>query len=208
MPPVAPPLESAAALVIQMSSSTLVRFQLQTALPTSQVFIGDCQGDPSGTEDVFYLERKAEKPTLAHLRHAFPIEGNFHFRCLSRKGGSWIDMVHEDSALVLQDDQTCTVKALDLTALNVEEGQSASGEEDQDALYENELVRLEEVGAEYEQRPKCSSIDKIPPPEAKGGGIGADSTVRDVAKAGIESAKNIGKKLGNVVGGLFKRGKQ
>ena len=188
----------------------VVRFSLQSAPPASRARLGDGAegGAAAQGKDAFRVE--TDEPTLAHLRDAFPVCGRFHFRCLVRDGHAWRDLLHDSDVLVKQDDGTCVVKALDIGALVEEVEASAGGVSpvsvDGPEAYEREMVRMEEIGAAYEQRPKVAAVDEIPSPENSGRetrttmGAGA-------VKSGIESAKKIGKKLGNAVGGLFKRGR-
>jgi hypothetical protein len=196
----------------------LVCFSMQSAAPAAAARLGDgLEGGAGGAEggDAFRLDGGADGATLAQLRGAFPVRGTFHFRCLEEDGAAWRDLVRDDDALVAQCDGTCVIKALDIGTLLAEEELGDDGfpaEGDAAEAYEAELVRLEEIGAAYEQRPACAAAENIPGPESGENNNTKDANtkdaVRDAAKAGIQSAKNIGKKLGNVVGGFFKRGKQ
>ena len=176
----------------------LVCFSLQSAAPASAQRLGDCLEGALGAEsDVFRLDGEVGAVTLARLRDAFPVCGTFHFRCLEEDGTAWRDLVRGDDELVMQGDGTYVVKALDIGMLLADEEQDGHPRGgDSSEAYEAELVRLEEIGAAYEQRPSCAAVEKILGSESRENSNTKDA-VRDAAKAGIQSAKNIGKKLGD-----------
>ena len=209
------------------SNSTAVVFTVQSPTPPARAFLGENLAAPLDDDEVdghpnaFFLAAAA--PTRADLRRVFPLDGEFHFRCLTRARDAWIDLTDDDDVLVLQGDGSCVIKALDLGPLLEEED---SGDNNDDDAWEEhfdmeaEYARIDAVAASYAERPPCPAVDTIPRGNGNGNGhsngngngngngsgrgAAAAEKAKDVAKAATKSVKQAASSAKRMLKGFFK----
>jgi hypothetical protein len=164
------------------------RFTLQTALPAEEIYIGGSNNpqqhdDNESMPNIFYLTGQ----TLYDLKRAFPLQGTYHFRCLSANGDCWIDLIEEQDDLIVQDDNTIDLKVLDLGPL-----QRAPIVE---CTYEEEMARIKQIEQEKVSRPYCIVPDNKDTTAEDANNVSVKTQAQQVAKAGMQKAANLANKM-------------
>ena len=148
--------------------------------------------DPQSLEpndnNVFYLTGQ----TLYDLKRAFPLQGTYHFRCLSQDGDCWIDLIHEQDDLIVQENNTIELKVLDLGGL--------LREPKQERTFEEELERIEQIEKERTSRPYCIVPTSSSTTDATAGtttnsNASVSEQAKNVAKKGMQKAASLANKM-------------
>ena len=173
----------------------VVRFQVNTAVPAEEDYIGGShhpQGCESDLDNNFFYMTGL---TLYELKRNFPLQGDYHFRCLSEAGDCWIDLTNDQDDLMLQSDNTIELRALDLSRLMQPPRRELT--------YEEEVLRIEEFEEKRRNRPHCFVPNDTMMAGRAGSEGGDDETAggsvrksaTDVAKKGIEKASALASKV-------------
>ena len=164
----------------------LCRFTLNSALPAEEIYIGGSNNlqNESSDSNFFYLTGQ----TLYDLKRSFPLQGNFHFRCLSENGNFWVDLLDERDDLFIQNDNTIDIKVLDIGALN--------RQPKIELTYEEEVDRIEKIENERIGRPYCIVPNNEDLAYSSGGNnISVSQQAKAVAKKGMQKAANLASKM-------------
>ena len=164
-----------------MSDQILCRFTLNHAIPDEEQYIGSSPSMSSEDNNFFYIQGQ----TLYDLKRTFPIPGDYHFRCLSKNGEYWIDLVTEQDDLIVQDDNSIELKVLDISALN--------NPPKKELTYEQEITRIQRIERDRLTRPHCLVPDAGEVESDTNGSV--SSQAKNVAKKGMEKASKTFSKL-------------
>jgi|TARA_B110000208_G_C11498078_1_gene332145 hypothetical protein len=166
-------------------SQILVSFTLQTALPAEEMYVGGPhypQGAENNDNNIFYMTGQ----TLYDLKRSFPLQGTYHFRCLSATGDFWIDLVSEQDDLIVQADNTIQLKVLDVTALYCVPTPEMT--------YKEEVQRIEEIEEARQNRPYCLTPSMNTEDERDSTGS-VSSQAKQAAKSGMAKASKFASKV-------------